>query len=519
MKARASGLLLGLLLLFGGASIAAAEDADKGAVLRTRAALFASQGLCDEALIVLERARSLAPQDAAAALLEGQCLFQAKRYAEAVVSLEDAVRLDPSSGEAALFLGMAQYHVGESDAAAETLERAEELLPDNAQASLYRGLALLDQAQHEEAAARLNRASTIDPSNVEPVASYYAALAYQSTGRTQEADAALRRVSELAPGTEWDRQAQAALAGGGAARSYQLRRWLVLRAGLSYDSNVALVGNDVARPDFVSGEADGRGEWAVEAGTEVFRNEKWGVGVLADYYGNAYFRETDFSQAFVRAGVWVDRLFGDSTVARLQPLFGASFYGYEDYLRFYGVLAEVFQDWGVAGSGTFFARYAYNDFLYPVLGSTSQLRSIRNRDGHDVRSGYDHAYPVTSSTTLEGGPFFRYYDAKGSEWDYAGGGLWLGVVQQLPWKLLGELSGSYAYDKYADPSTFLLPGEKIQDREDNVWTVHASLERPVFWDRLVATARWTYLNDDSNTDVFDYDRHIAGLYLSVAFGD
>ena len=293
---------------------------------------------------------------------------------------------------------------------------------------------------------------------------------------------------------------------------------MVLRAGLSYDSNVALVGNDVARPDFVSGRADGRGEWAVEGGTELFRNDRWGVGALADYYGNAYFRESEFDQAFVGAGLWVDHRPAENTVLRLQPLFGARFYDYEDFLRFYGATAEWFQGWGEGGSGTFYARYSWNDFLYSIPGATAALRSARDRDGHDVRGGYDHSWPVTRTTTLEGGPFFRVYESEGSEWDQWGVGGFVGVVQQLPWSLLGQASFSYAYDSYDNPSTFQQPGESAGDRQDDIYFFQLSLERPIT-ERIVATARWSYVNNDSNTRIFDYDRHIAGLYLSVALGD
>ena len=517
MGRAAARILLPCFLLLGLASPRAARAADEGLVLRSQAAQLAAEGRCDEALPQLERARALSPQDPAAALLQGECLLQAGRYAEAIPPLEDASRLDPGSADAALYLGMARYHAGNSEGANQALARAEELAPDSAQVALYRGLALLDLSRADEATERFQRASRIDPANAEPIASYYAGLAQQSTGRTQEAEASLRRVSELAPGSEWDRQARAALAGA-ATRSYRLRRWLVLQAGLGYDSNVALVGTDVAQPEFLSNEGDGRGEWGIEAGHELFRNQKWSGGVLANYDGNAYFRESDFDLAYVGAGAWVERALGQSTRVRLQPLFGAIFYDYDDYLRFYGARADAFHSWGDAGAGDLWVRYAWNDFLYPIPGSTPALRDARNRDGDDVWTGYDHSYPLTSTTTLQGGPFFHYYDSKGSEYDFWGVGAWIGVTQQLPWELTGEVSGSYVYDHYRHASTFLLPGETIEHRRDDVWIVQALLERPIA-KRVTVTARWTYFNDDSNTDVFNYDRHVVGLYVTVAFGD
>ncbi len=494
---------------------APSRAADEGVVLRAEAARLAADGKCDRALPLLERARTLAPDDARAALLQGECLLQGRRYVEAVLPLEDATRLDPDSAKAALYLGMAKYHAGDPAGADAALERAEKLAPDDAQVALYRGLALLDLARNDEAVESLNRASRIDPGNAEPIASYYTGLALQNAGRTEEARASLRRASELAPGSEWDRQAQAALAGAPTAGSRRLRRWLVLEGGLAYDSNVALVGSDVSTPDIISGKSDGRGEWSLEAGHELFRTENWGGGVMADYYGNAYFRDHDYDLAYVGASLWVDRRVTETGVARIQPMFGAVYYDYDDYLRFYGFRTDYLQDWGKAGSGDFWFRYAYNDFLYKIR---PPRRGFRNRDGHDLWFGYDHSYPLTESTTLQGGPFGRYYDADGGEWDFWGVGGWAGVIQRFPWEVTGELDVGYEYDQYANTSSYPNPGANSSDRRDHIVTVSAALERPIVRN-VVASLRWTYWHNDSNTGVFDYDRHVAGAYITVAFGD
>jgi len=500
-------------------AVGPAGAADEGLVLRAQAAQLASAGRCDAALPLLEEARKRSPDDARAALLQGQCLLHAKRYQDALEPLEAAVRLDPESADAALYLGMTQYHQGDSAAAEATLERAEQLAPDNAEIALYRGLTLLDLARTEEATERFNRASRIDTANMEPMASYYAGLAHQSLGRVEEAEAALHRVRTLAPGSEWDRQAEAALTAAKAApQSYPLRRWLVLQAGLAYDSNVALVGTDVANPEFISGKSDGRGEWATEAGLELLRDDEWSAGVLANYYGNAYFRETEFDQAYVNASLWAERRLGEDTFLRIQPIFGAIYYDYEEYLRFYGLRADFLHAWGVAGDGDFWLRYSYNDFLFPISPLDPSLRKFRNRDGNDLWFGYDHSYDVTTSTTLQGGPIGRYYDAKGGEWDFWGVGGWFGVIQDFPAEISGEFSFAFERDRYAHTSSFPTPAVNSKDRRDNVFRLRAVLERPIV-ENVIASIDWTYWNNDSNTNVFNYERHIAGAYVTVAFGD
>lgn len=504
--------VVSLLLLAAGA-----YAADESSVLRIRASQLASQGRCDEALLRLDRARALETDDARSALLTGQCLVEGRHYGEALPYLHEANRLDPNSGEVALLLGMTAYQIGEIETANRALARAEDLLPESAEVALHRGLVLLAQSRADEASERFERASRISPNAVEPMASYYAGLAHRHAGRNEEAEVALRRVSELAPGSEWAVQAQAAL-DSPASRSYSLRRWLVLQAGVDYDSNVALIADGIPVPPSIADRSDGRGVWSLQSGTELFRNEKWGGGVLGDYFGAAYFQETEFDQQYIGGGVWVDRKLGDRSLLRVQPLMGFSWFDSDEFLRFYGVRAELLQSWGDPGDGTFYARYSYDDFRYDIPGSSSALRNARNRDGHSLLAGYDHSLPLGQATLLEGGPFGRYYASKGTEYDFWGLGLWLAVRRELPFEFAAEIKGSYAYDSYSKPSTFLQPGEKVKARRDRIGTVSVELERPLTeW--LTVTAHWRYFNDHSNTQVYDYDRQIVGAFFTVALGD
>ena len=54
-------------------------------------------------------------------------------------------------------------------------------------------------------------------------------------------------------------------------------------------------------------------------------------------------------------------------------------------------------------------------------------------------------------------------------------------------------------------------------RRDHVVYVDAALERPIT-EHLKVSARYRYENNDSNVDVFDYDRNIVGGFLTLEFG-
>ncbi len=487
---------------------------EKAAVLRVRAAQLAGDGQCAAALPLLARARSLDPEDAAAARLEGRCLFEERRYADAAAALARADRLDPGRGDVALLLGMAWYHAGDIARADASLASAEAIGPPSAELSLYRGLVLLEQARSEEAAAKLARAGLLDPAAVEPAASYYGGLAQAGAGRRDAAEASLERVTQLAPDSEWSRRADEALASS-TDPEFALRRWLVLQAGLEYDSNVALRGDDVSLPNDISDKNDGRGVWALDVGGELYRDEVWGAGALARYDGSAHFDVGDFDQHFLTTAVWADRRLGERTFARLQPEFGVGFYDYDDYLRFYGVTGELIHDFGRWGGGRFYTSYSYNDFLFRLLGSGS-LKRERDRDGHAVRVGYEHTVALDEKTEIRGGPFYRHYDSRGDEYKHDAVGGWLGVRRALPYLFTLDARGSYDVSFFENRSTFLMADERRRDRKDRFGVAELRLERPITR-RVTGTVRWTYQDSDSNTAVFDYDRHIAGAYVTIAF--
>jgi hypothetical protein len=88
-----------------------------------------------------------------------------------------------------------------------------------------------------------------------------------------------------------------------------------------------------------------------------------------------------------------------------------------------------------------------------------------------------------------------------------------------------DLSGGFTYQDYDHRSSydelFLFPGGyRIGEgpkRRDRIWDAQAELRYPLTsW--LEVSARGQYRNSESNTEVFDYDRWIAGGYLTVTWG-
>ena len=54
------------------------------------------------------------------------------------------------------------------------------------------------------------------------------------------------------------------------------------------------------------------------------------------------------------------------------------------------------------------------------------------------------------------------------------------------------------------------------DREENVAVVQTELEKRI-GDQFSVSARWTYIDNESNRKVYDYNRHIVGGYVNFRF--
>ncbi len=521
-------LVLAIVAQFGLAS--APFAADEARILRARAAELASRDDCAGALRLLDEAddfdsravpdatesRAPIPMQAEVDLLRGRCLVSLQRFEAARPALERAVASDPRSGEAALALGIVRYELGDAEGAYEILERAEVLLPNRPEPPLYLGLILIDREESAAAAGRFEQSGRLAPDGFDPIPDYYAAIAHAGAGDVERSEDALRRVQERGAGTVWGDRADELLAGSEArGRRGPLNRWLRLQAGLDYDTNVSLRSDRVAQPGNISDDEDGRGWWGIDAGAELFRKGGWAGGVGAQYTGYEYFESQSYRQHFATGRVWLDRDLGEDTLFRISPEAGIGFFDTGEYLRFYGVRPELRHDFGRGGLGRLYFRYAYDDFREDFdANNLAGLRNALDRDGHDLRGGYDHEIGVAERTTLRGGVFGRHYLAEGSEYDHSGVGGWLGFTQGLPWRFTLDATGSVAYDEYDGKSNFLLAGEPRRAREDIIGTASAVLSRPIT-DWLTLAARYHYLNNDSNTAVFDYDRHLVGAFFTL----
>lgn len=518
-------LVLLLLAVLLGTAAAPALAGDQETVLALRAADLESQGRCDD-VIALYDANNAEPSDGRLALIAGRCEIRGLDYLGAVSALtaaRDRAQTKELRSDAELQLGIAHYHLEDLDAARASFAAARAAGADDPLLDLYDGLLLLQASETRKAALSLERARRADPRSVEPVASYYAFLAWRALEDEQRARAALARVRDADEDGPWIAEADRIL--GEERPRFTLDPWFGAILGMEYDSNVVLKADGVlvAAPNgagLISGKDSGRGYWSVEGGLEVFRSEKWSGGLLAGYTGNGHIdSELDaFDTHYPTASGWIDRRLGDRSTARVRYDYGYAWVDNDPYLSGHTITGSFFHHWGDVGTTELSAAGYLYDFKYDEvalapLPTAPRCTSI-DRDGDGVRAGIQHRYsPGWQDLELRAGYRFDVYDSDGCEYRSDAHEWSAGLSTTVVFDIALDAHVSFAYQPYENVSAFVPSGAaSTPKREDYAWRTGLSLERPLGRGFSVL-GRYDYTNVDSNTHVYDYDRHVVGAYV------
>jgi len=512
----------------------------------SRAARLVDEGRCPAALPLLEALLEEAP-DARVLAAQGRCQLRLREYPEAVVSLEAARAADPDLAGLDLPLAVARFHAGDLAGADEALRAAEAAQPDRPEVQLYRGLILLQRGEGATAASVLEGVRSADSDALNPIASYYEARAIGSTRDTEEAEAALQRVVEEHPDTPWAARAQEAL---DRMQGPRVRGWGWAGTGWEYDDNVTLRGAGVVLPSDISGQRDTRIVWNAGGGVEALLPRGFRLGGLVSYEGGKHRDLDDFDYHYPSFTGWLDRRVARDTIVRAQADLAYAWVDNKPFLgfqRYGGSLVRGWSRWGTSQAGAHWARYDYFFATEDVPDGPGRVGAAcfepdtvlcgppgideereHMRDGDELGLSLDHTLPLGfGDWALQGGYRYRHFNAPGTEYSHNAHEAILHLRGSLPLGLRLRVAGGYVYRPYRNASTFPKPtglffnrqyGLADDRRRDNDWRTEVALERDLGSHATLA-ARWLYRRNQSNVDVFDYERNILGVYLTVGVGD
>jgi len=514
-KGRAGALAAVVLLL-----ALPAHAASEPELLRLRAERALAEGDCETALPLLARAAAQEPDDAEIPLLQGRCWLAQERYPEAAAALQRAESLAPGTEGLAMDLAIARTHAGDAAGAREALDRAAAQGADPALVDLYEGILLLRRAENREAALSFERARIGGPQRVEPVASYYAAVAWARLDERERAVAALERVIEQAPDSPWAEQARAALETADpprpAWRPWNRPIWGGASVAYEYDDNVVLRGDAVPLAVGIDDEADSRVVWNADLGIELFRAGRWSGGVLGYYHGNAHFDLSEYDLQQVGGAAWLDYQLGRRTLGRLRYDLSHSWIDEDAFLLAHLATGSLEHDWGRRGITRGFAGLFVHEYDFEIEGADSDRI---DRDALGTLVGFEHVLS-RSWADLRGGYTFAVTATDGAEYDHSEHTFEAGARVPLPFELLLWADTAYVYRPFRNPSLFDDPTDPTTasgpDRRDHVWRAGVGLERPLWWG-FTGEVRYRYTFNASNVETYDYDRHVVGVELSWRF--
>jgi tetratricopeptide (TPR) repeat protein len=476
-----------------GPRLASASDFEDGLRL-------AAEGRCAEALPLLASAL-----DGDGARARALCLVQTGDYAAAAESL---ARLEPSDPSLSVDLGIAKYHAGDRDGAAAALERAVARGEARAEAPLYLGLIALEREDAAHAVQLFARARSLDPLASEPVASYYGGIASQRSGARADARASLERVVAEFPETTWAAEAKRALASLASAP----RTWFAaLRTGFEHDTNAVLRGEGVELPSEIPSQSDQRFVWRGVAGRSFAAGPRAQLGAAVAFSGTAHLDLSSFDTLHPSLTIWADRALGERFTLRGIASYAHAWVSQSEFLSAPALAFELHRDAGERGSTRAFAELAFDDFRFATPGATPAEVRARDRDGLGVRVGVEHRVAIERlGTTLTGALAYRRFSADGTEYSFDSPEFELGFESELPAALTLAGAARYAYRPYRHDTTFEVPARR---RTEHEWRTELALRRLV-WRQLGLETRWRYQRNRSTADVFDFSRHVLGLYAS-----
>jgi hypothetical protein len=360
-------------------------------------------------------------------------------------------------------------------------------------------------------------------------------------------------VADSWDGTDWATQANRAL-----GRASTQRAWLLLGAGMEYDSNVLLAGREQPLPENISSKEGSRGTWLATGGADLGRWRDTTAGIQGSYVGRAHTESGlhEFDSHFPSASLWLNQAVRGDTHVRLRYDLGYAWVDSDSFLLSNGGRLSLIHAWSQRSSTELFGTLYVDDYRVDsddvpdpanllgvnctdpdqVCGPTGlNERRERDRDGWGRGVGITHAIALPAPSRqiaplLSGGYTFTDFSADGLEYGHEAHRFFLGLGFGLPFGIGLDLEGSYTARIFEHPSTF--PDQAALDaatsapnhqytlsnlrRREHAYTAESRLSMPLP-DPFSITAYYRYRDSVSTSDVFDYDQHIVGLLLNVSF--
>lgn len=375
--------------------------------------------------------------------------------------------------------------------------------PDDPSANLYLGISLNNSGNEQEGEKFLKKALKLDP--LSPQTNLELGIFYYKKGLHAEARDFFETAKNNAPGTDIADLADDYIKDID-QEDVQVKDWaLSLTTGGQYDSNVILDSGSGPLPEGISRKSDWRGIIFIEGNFTPRITDQITLGPTYSFYQSLQAELTDFNVQQHLPGFLFDMSLSKNVLFKASYYYEYTKVGNEEYLSAQSISPVV----TIAEGNGFFTvlRYQYQDKDFK---DSDMFPDNSERDGFNNLAGITQYIPLTRSCLLGLNYTYDYDSAAEKYWSYRGNAGHVDLRFDLGKSWVLDLYGQYYRKDYkADyPGTSTMRVDKMMTFSSNVTKTFAS--------RFDITAGWTYVNNNSNIDVFEYDRNIATLTIRVS---
>ena len=533
---------LGVACLVGapaGAARAAAAATSEGDVYLSIGILEYAEGNYKEAIANLEKARQLDPRDVGPPYYLGLAHNAQGDYATGLRFLEQARGLEPENLDVRFQIGLGHFAQRNYRAAQPEFQFVFDRNPRYENVGYYLGYVYYERRQFDRALPLFQQNVTADP-QFRQLAQFYAGLALQNLGRSEEAVRQLALSAQTAPHTPLtDVATRLARSVETGVRDDQRFRLEFKVAGL-YDNNVTVAPNtNILGLRNITRESLGN-LFSVQGNYDFYRSANWrataGFGFLQTlYYMNDNFNLADFIPSLSVA--YINTWGGMRYFTGLQYSYEYLTLGENQFLQRHTVGPYFSLEQNPNNLTQIQLQLQYKNFQFdpPV--------TEENRDAFNYLAGITHFFRFEQDRHYIKLGFTYDRDATiGGDYRYNGYQALVGFQVTLGWDVRVRVDGQfywryYPYDNFlfsATPGNCRTGPEACVKRKDFEKIVQASLAKdfggssklctaslPWAWAKRGAsdcfTASLEFLGDfnrSRNTPIFQYNRQVISLGLS-----
>lgn len=375
--------------------------------------------------------------------------------------------------------------------------------PNDPSANLYLGIALNNSGKEREGEKYLKKALKLDP--LSPRTNLELGILYYKRGLFYEARDFFETVQNVAKGTDLSEMAEDYIKKIKEGK-VTVKDWsLTFTGGVQYDSNVVLDPGVGPLPEGISRKSDWRGIIFIEGKFTPHLTDKITIGPTYSFYQSLHTELDDFNVQQHLPGLLLNISLDKNIMLKTSYTYEYTTVGNDEYLSAHSISPTV----TIAEGNGFFTvlRYQYQN---KDFRDSDLFVNNSERDGFNHLAGITQYFPLTRMGILGVGYTYDHDSTDEDYWSYNGhaGNVNARLDMGKSWML--DLYGQYYRKDYkAD-----YPGTSTS-REDKMITFSTNLTK-TFASKFDITVGWMYVNNDSNIDIFEYERNITTLTLRMS---